>query len=472
MFLQGSAMPFLKYPLAVAAGAAVLVGAGFAFAPSAALIGSILLASFLFGMFVSPFLLFGLYYGISQTATSVRIPFVPVSLNQILFMAFLGAMASRWLTATVKIPRTWPFWAFITLAVLMTASAATGVSRELGLLTAKSIVTLSVVSASVALLATSLPKVRLVFWAFLIPTVLNGCVGMTEAVFNTGFFEMKLHFAQQYFRINGISPNSIDLAQACLFVFPMALYLARHGLERGERIAAGIVAAFLLLVVGRTFNLQNLLIVPVLVLAAAALFRGQMGRRIMVASIAAAILAGPFLIAPVSSRIERLATGEVDESMRLRQDNRANSMRVFRTYPLIGAGLGSYQDAWWPVRSMDTYYNQYEEIPRQQDVDFNYALLLAETGMLGFGIHLIFYISMIVMVWKLRRRAFTNGQIPLQDFASVLLLLWLQYIVSGFTQDNIFHMRSWLIFAMSAALAQLIAAYHPDLNGPDKKSFL
>lgn len=443
---------------ATAALLAFAIVTGTALFPSHTLVATCLLAAFLAGSLLSPFLMFGLYYAISQTVVGLQLPFLPVSLNQMVFMAFLGAIARQTLDRKLRIPNSWPLWSMIALGSIMTLSALTGVSNELGRMTAKSIVTLSIVSVALALLIKSKAEVQLVFWAFLIPTMLNGAVGAVEAILNTGFFETKVHLAEGFFRINGVSPNSIVLAQSCLFALPMALYLARHGRNRLQHMAAVFCAGFLLAITARTFNFQNLIIAPVIVVSAAALFRGQLARRLLLGCAVAALLAVPFLFPIMNARLQRIHSG-TDESMRLRMDNAINAMQVYKSHPWFGAGLGSFPDAWWSVRSMDTYINQYEEIPRQQEVDQIYFLLLAETGIIGFAINIVFYLAMIAFIW--RARAKHRNDPPVADFAAVLLIIWVQYLASGLTQDAIFHMRTWLLFGMSAALVNVVACRVP-----------
>lgn len=401
--------------------------------------------------FLAPvFVVFGLYYAVSQTVASVRLPLIPLSLNQMLFLGLMGSWVRCYLRGKIFFPQRAPMLAILSLAVFLITSALTGVSRELGLTAARTVVILFAASLAIASMEHSLPDLRRLFWAILHATVANGLVGMGEAILNRGIFDSSPHYLGGLFRINGICPNAIVFAHVCTFALPMALYLCRHCERPAGRSAAAISGGFLVMMIFRTLNLQSLLILPIILLAAAWLFRGTLAKRMLVGVAIVAVLAVPLVAPALSERLERMAQGQVDPSLRIRRDNRINAMEVFNARPLFGAGLGSYPNAWWPVRSFDTYYNQYEEVPRKQEVDFNYLRLLAETGVIGLALNMLLYVVLIVWLWQRRKRWLLTGNSPAADFASVLLLLWVLYLMSSFTQDTILYIRTWLMLALTA----------------------
>ena len=307
----------------------------------------------------------------------------------------------------------------------------------------------------------SADRIRQFCWAILLPTVANAGVALAESMVNHGIFDRRPDYFHGFFRVNGVAPNSIVFAHICLFAFPFALYLCRHGRQRWQRAAALAASFFLLAMTLRTFNRQSLLLMPIIVVGAAWLFRGRLGRWMLIGVAVGALATGPVIVPTVIARLQTFGQLGTDASFQIRRDNMINSMQLLKAYPWFGAGLGSFPDAWWHTRSLKTFYNQYEVTPRAQEVDMSYVRIAAETGWVGLGLNLIFYFLMTFYVWLVRRTIIRESNTrfsPLADYLSILLLAWLFFLLTSAMQDTILYVRSWLMFGLTAGLSGLLGS--------------
>ncbi len=444
----------------IAAAVGIGIAAGVQFSSAIGLMALIIAAAVAF--LCSPLFLFGLYYGVSQFTAGVHVPYLPISLNQALFLATFLSL-SRWLLMGQLIrPRGWALWSMLALTLFLTISALTGYSHELGRIAAKTVITLALMSLAISSTLNSPARIRQFCWAILLPTLANGAVAMAESIVNHGIFDRRPDFFHGFFRVNGVAPNSIVFAHICLFALPFALYLCRHSTHRWQRAMALLSAFFLLALTLRTFNRQSLLLMPILILGAAWLFRGALGKWMLIGVAAGAVIAGPVIIPTVIARLQTFSQLGTDASFRIRRDNMINALQLLKEDPLFGAGLGSFPDAWWHVRSFRTFYNQYEVTPRVQEVDMSFIRLAGETGWTGLLLNIAYYLAMTMYVWRMRRRIIHQSSAAnsaLIDYLSILLLAWLFFILTSAMQDTILYVRSWLMFGMTAGLSALCRSW-------------
>ena len=405
-----------------------------------------------------PLLMFALYYGICQFTAGVHVPGLRVSLSRALYLATLTAWMRWALTGRVMLPKGWAIWPTLFLAVYLTWSALTGYSHELGRTAAKTVITLCVISLAMASTLTSQIRIRQLFWIIIIPTCCNALVGMAEAAVNHNIYGVTHGFVHGLVRINGVSPNSIVFAHMCLFAFPFAVYLARHSERRWQRAAALAAGALLLAAALRTFNRQSMLLMPIMVVGCAVLFRGKIGKWLLIGTAAGILITGPLVIPAVLARLKTFGQLSTDASWRIRKDNMTNSMQLLKAYPKFGAGLGSFPDAWWHTRSLNTYYNQYEVTPRVQEVDMSYVRLLAETGYVGFTLNICYYLLMTIYVIVMHLTVRRLGIPHLRDFASLLLVAWFFFLLTSAMQDTALYLRTWFMMALTVYYAAIVQA--------------
>ena len=401
-----------------------------------------------------PLAVFTIYYGLSLPTSAIELAGIPLSLNQICFLAFFASLA-RWAwTRRLAMPQGAPLWATVGLAAYYVGSALTGKSLEFGLVATKTTITLLAIALGAASIATSERRARQMSWAIVAPTLLSAFVAAAEAVVRHDIFGYRRDYFRGFFRVNGVSPNSVVFAFTCLFAFPFAVWLARHSRrERGR--AAGLASAMFLLVISlATFNRQTLLMAPILVALAAWEFRGRLGRALLVSALAGAALVGPFLAPAALARLKQLKSLQSDWSFRLRQDNLRNSLQIFRHSPWFGCGLGSYPRAWWEVRSLDTFMLQYDWDWDTVEPDMSYVRLLAETGLVGLGLNLAFYGGMSGFLWRRGRRLRALGRRSSAEFASAVLLTWAVFLIASAIQDTSLYLRTWLTFGLTICFAR------------------
>jgi O-antigen ligase len=399
-----------------------------------------------------PIAIFSVYYGLSLFTLGVRAPGFPLSLNQVFYLAFFGALLRWGLTRRLWLPRGWPLWATVALGTFLTGSAWCGGDEAAGRVAAKTAATLCVVSLAAAAVLTGQGRTRGLFWAIVAPTALSGFLALAEAAVGHDILGDARDYFGPLFRVNGFSPNAVVFAHTCMFALPFALWLARRGASRGERRLALGSAFFLLLLCVMTLNRQTLAMLGPIVLLAAWLFRGRLGRSLLLGAVLGAVVCGPVLVPAAARRMRTLSEFDSDPSFRIRRDNALNAWEIVKDRPWFGCGLGCYTEVWWETRSLETYYAQYEVDVRRQVPDMNYLRLAAETGLVGLGLNLLYYAAMMALVWRARRRALAAGRPAVADYASALLLGWAIFLLSSATQDTVLYLRTWLLFALSVPL--------------------
>ncbi|MCX7014006.1 MAG: O-antigen ligase family protein [Candidatus Sumerlaeota bacterium] len=400
-----------------------------------------------------PVFTFALYYALSLRTAAIDLPGLPVSVNQVFFLVFFVSLA-RWAwTRRLARPRGWPFLATVALAGFYVVSALTGQSFSFGLNAAKTTITMFAIAVAVAAMAASPRVARQISWAVVLPTVFGGLVGAAEALLRRDIFGDAKDLFHGFFRINGLSPNAIVFAYTCLYAFPFGLFLARHSPRWIGRAAALGCALFLLVIPLATFNRQTWLFMPILVLLAIVMFRGALGRVLLVGALAAVLAFGPILGPPVVARFRNLKSFQTDWSFRQRQDYVINGLSVFHHFPWFGCGLGSYGPTWWQYHSPDTFMQQYAWMWEKYSPDLSYLRLLAETGAVGLALNLLYYAALTRFLWRRWRKLRAEGRRAEADLAAATLNTWALFLMGSAVQDTSLYLRTWMTFGLTLAFA-------------------
>ena len=400
-----------------------------------------------------PVFTFALYYALSLRTAAIGLPGLPVSVNQVFFLAFFLSLA-RWAwTRRLVRPRGWPLLATAALAGFYVVSALTGESFLYGLTATKTTITMFAIAVAVGAMVASPRVARQISWAVVLPTIFSGLVGLAEAALRRDILGDTKDYFHGFFRINGLSPNAIVFAYTCLYAFPFGLFLARHSRRWIERAAALGCAMFLLVIPLATFNRQTWLFMPVLVALAIVMFRGGLGRILLIGALAIALAFGPILGPPVLARFRNLKSFETDWSFRERQDYVINGLSVFRHFPWFGCGLGSYGPIWWTYHSPDTFMQQYAWMWEKYSPDLSYLRLLAETGAVGLGLNLIYYAALTRFLWRHWRKLRAEGRSAEADWAAATLNTWALFLMGSAVQDTSLYLRTWVTFGLTLAFA-------------------
>jgi len=184
-----------------------------------------------------------------------------------------------------------------------------------------------------------------------------------------------------------------------LVPIPVIISLSHLAHEKA-RIAAGVGAAIMVGTVFLSGSRGGMLAVLVeLGIFAAVLFREKRSLRIAIGVGAFAIVLVGLLVwlggKELTTRVGSISTearGEISGGMRLSIDR--DAIRMFRSRPLLGWGLGTFPVVYPQFRS---FYTNFFVNEAHDD----YAQLLVEMGLLGFGA-LIWYV--IVLAQQIRRK--------------------------------------------------------------------
>jgi O-antigen ligase len=184
-----------------------------------------------------------------------------------------------------------------------------------------------------------------------------------------------------------------------LVPIPLIISLSHLVHEKG-RIAAGVASAVM---VGTIFLSGSrggmLAVLTELAIFAAILFREKKGVRIAISLIAFTVVLVGLLVwlggKELTSRVGSITTetrGEISGGMRASIDR--DAIRMFRSKPVLGWGLGTFPVVYPQFRS---FYTNFFVNEAHND----YAQLLAEMGILGFAT-LIWY--MVILYRQVRRK--------------------------------------------------------------------
>lgn len=134
--------------------------------------------------------------------------------------------------------------------------------------------------------------------------------------------------------------------------------------------------------------------------------------------------------------------------------------QVFEEYPLTGVGLGASGLYLFP--HYPDWVRVIPEASRQLSPDSDlipniknlYVRLLAETGLPGFWLFLLFFLSFLAII----RRMHVSGNKFLRYVATAGLFAWLAIGVRNLTQDSFTVPIIWVTLGMLAGLAPLVPA--------------
>jgi O-antigen ligase len=257
--------------------------------------------------------------------------------------------------------------------------------------------------------------------------------------------------------LTGVRVTRFRWLEPVLSGFAALLLMATF--SRGGLLAAGAAAAFTFALTGRrqlgrgwTWFLDGFrrgggwlwrVGVLVLIIGAAAgsiLFLGQKG----------------YIARLWSTRAENLQDFIVQNSAGARAAYTAGSMGAYRRNPWTGVGLGAGGFYIYP-NLPDWALTSVPEIARQLSPENRlypnsknlYVRLLAETGLIGAGLFLIFLLSMLGEIAALLRRE--GGDWPYLGIAG--LFTWLALLFYNLTQDSFATPNLWLNFGILLGLA-------------------
>jgi O-antigen ligase len=147
----------------------------------------------------------------------------------------------------------------------------------------------------------------------------------------------------------------------------------------------------------------------------------------------------------------------------------AASVNMFKRHPIIGVGLGAYNNNFkdnvdwnWVNSSFDfNLYSDYRELAQRQAIIFDphsvFLGTLAETGTIGFlGLIYFFLRYMILLIKRFRRNAgYDSGRIV----AGCALAGFLGFLLNGLTIDILSMRHFWIMMAIGISSLHLTGDY-------------
>lgn len=285
-------------------------------------------------------------------------------------------------------------------------------------------------------------------------TLNNNYGGFAQA---GGRFSVGESFGKRVERMRSAGPigEKNRYAQMMLVLFPLAIF--RFWQEKNKWLKLAAVVAMVCILGGVILSVsRGAFLGLVVVLVLLALMRYIHFRQLLTVGavvVAIILLVAPFYLTRMATltRIGALFSGEKYEAghvvMSRAMQNLA-ALNVFIDHPILGVGPAHYSRYY-----SKKYVNALEVIYQRQSsrrAHSFYLEALAETGILGFVALMAIIVSIVRLLWRLRRRWL--AQYPdLAHTATAFLLSIVAYMVSAIFLHLSYLRFFWLIVALASA---------------------
>lgn len=402
---------------------------------------------------------------------------LPVSLNQIFGVIFLASWAWWMLLGKGLWPRTRWMAALGVFFVLGVISAALGESLEFGLVFARQTATYFIIMVALATLLCTRRRLQAVIWIVIIFAALSALVGLAEFVTGLEFFQQHRNSGRFWLmprpvagqlRINGTLPNSIVFATFGLFALPFCYFVSTETRSVNVRLFVLGLSLLIALTALLTYNRQTMLQFGALFMMLIFLFRSRY--RFFFALVVGIVIAlmAPIVLGTTIQRLQQGATGW-DPSVVERRDKIMISMEILKQKPLTGVGLGSFPKVWDEYIVAGQLKWLFLEPSELQYPDMGYMQMLAETGIVGFGLQIGLLLGLAAGLWRERWRALRAGLSYKAGLCSLLLSLLGLIFVVNFFQDFWFSPRHSLFYALCLVV---LSSRHAAVFADDRESDL
>ncbi|MCX7626338.1 MAG: O-antigen ligase family protein [Candidatus Sumerlaeaceae bacterium] len=401
---------------------------------------------------VHPFVFFALYFGALFFADT-KLPGLPLSINQILAGLFLVSwLAYAWRGRTMAIRSRLLPWLTL-MALYFAANALLGESPSHGQIMARYVL---IYYGIAIILATCLRSERAIYayaWIVVTLTFIAAVGGLVEA-FQRGTFWAFTGKITDAVRVKGTASTANVYGWNLLFAYPFAFFLFSQMQRRGERFLALAMGIIILFVALLTLSRQTIVLVGLLLITCAKVFRYP-NRRQVLAVILAFIALGVVLVAPaIVARFVSVTRLSRDYSYLERRDSALICMEVIKARPVFGVGLGSYTAVWRNYLPSDyrTFFAQYVEASRPRAPDQGYLQITAEGGFVGLTIFLVFVVILGRRISVIRKFAAARDDSLAYNLAALVFALFVQFLATTFTDDTFLYVRVWLIYPLALLL--------------------
>lgn len=404
---------------------------------------------------LGPKVTFPLYFA-TWFSYGIPLPGLPVSLNQVLGVAFLASWAVSLIRRGVRIPASPCF-------VLLSIFTIYGVVVSWIYAVPGSVPAYQNIAYLLSAIA--------VFSVYREPGELKRLLGVllaiSCAILSVGLFEFILRrdiapqfsdyrVTEENLRINGLARNAIQFAFQATWIMPWALLLFLEGKSSSVRRWSLAGLLFLVMLALMTFNRQTPIIIGVMLAAGLILIRSPLRRRFIAVFVSGAVVFTPYFLYKVWERIAALGAGQrPDMSLMVRQDKAVTALEMVRDYPLFGIGLNNFKDIWWEYRPIGETYVLHFQKGADQFVDLGYLQILTETGIVG-SVMLLLVLAFGFRAWLVGWKHARNlkSTLPRNALAAVAMG-FVQLLLSMLVQDTFFIPKTFILFAFLFLVIEL-----------------
>lgn len=407
------------------------------------------LAGFLVSMFTHPLLIFAIYFGALFFTDTTLGGALPISLNQVVAPLFFVSTLFYYLKGKANPPR---FALLPLLAVVVAYFVVSGLTAEHfenGILYARYAVVYLLVAVCVGMVINSERKLYAAAWIILLSTFVAALHGFYE-VMDKNLLGVVGNFWGSAKRATGTAPNSVVFGWNLVYGFPFAFFLFSQLRSQYTRLLALTMGLFILAVATFTFNRQTYVIMAIVVAVCALLFTYK-NRAALLSLMALMGGIGAFTVLPLIVR-RMLTVGDLtkDYSYLEREDSFLMGFQMFKAHPLTGVGFGSFSKVWGEYIPPDfsTYFIQYRGRTYEKFMDMGIFSIIAETGLVGLLVFVVLIVKLFFYISKRRREAVKAGDALVQNYASMLFVLLVFFLVSTFIQDTFLYTRMWVVYGL------------------------
>jgi O-antigen ligase len=260
-------------------------------------------------------------------------------------------------------------------------------------------------------------------------------------------------------------PNSLGVRM--VVAMPLMALLLFQG-NKKQKLFGGLVLAMSMFTVALTGSRGSML--TMLVLFATFMFTRKKG--LLLAPVAALLMATAWIALPQATKDRYLEIKDVvkdenlDESYLLRKYCREAGWNMFLDHPITGVGAGVFKYAnggqYWPVPGKKHWLQAHN----------TYIQLLADMGLVGTVVWLIFFSSLLKITWELRAY-FRTRDVPgvFRYYPVACLFSIFVMLVNGYSTHQLYSGAWYFLAALSGALyynifphEQWAAASHPQVK--------
>jgi O-antigen ligase len=395
-----------------------------------------------------PLVPFALYFGALFFADT-KVPGLPVSAGQALGVLFLASYAAFVVRGHALKLRS-HFLPILTLAAIyFTARAITGEDPERSFIHFRYVIIYFVVALALASCMATERAILAFCWIIVTLTAVAAVHGLYQAVEKDilGAFSGKWGMAN---RVRGTAKNPIVFGWNMVFSFPFAFFLYAQLRTTGPRVLALLLGMLCIFTATFTFNRQTYVLIALLLVLAATLYRYQGRKLLMTMLLVLGGIASATVLPLILLRLGTVTSLARDYSYLERRDSFLLGMQMFQQHPLFGVGLGSFPAVWknYVPADYSTFYVQYMAATELRFPDFGYLNLLAEGGLVGEGLFLLILFTWLRGAYRYRKRAVQAGDKLAQNLSTTGLLLGIFLMLSSAIQDTFLYTRVWVAFGL------------------------